>query len=227
MTKKKDLAFIALDPDGMNLCRKIQPHFSGSLVHGRIKRLPESDVPFSDVVTHLQTLYSSGIPVVGVCATGILVRAIAPILAKKTEEPPVIALSHDGKTVVPVLGGHHGANRLARDIAVLLGGQAAITTAADLSCGLALDNPPDGWKVGNPQTIKGLTTALLFGESVRLVVEAGNVDWLMNSSVALADTAPYSILCTDKNVQGSNKNLVLHPPTLALGVGCTRGCTQN
>ena len=36
---------------------------------------------------------SGGRPVVGVCAAGILIRAVAPLLADKTTEPPVVAVA--------------------------------------------------------------------------------------------------------------------------------------
>jgi cobalt-precorrin 5A hydrolase/precorrin-3B C17-methyltransferase len=47
----------------------------------------------------------------------INMRALAPMLRDKHHEPPVIALSADGRHVIPLLGGHAGANRLARRIA--------------------------------------------------------------------------------------------------------------
>src|SRR5690606_37874503 len=62
-------------------------------------------------------LFADGRPIIGICAAGILIRLLAPHLSDKHSEPPVIAVSQDGAHVVPLLGGHHGANRLAREIA--------------------------------------------------------------------------------------------------------------
>ena len=56
-------------------------------------------------------------------AAGIAIRRLAPLLADKREEPPVVAVAEDGSAVVPLLGGHRGANRLARRIARTLGVQ--------------------------------------------------------------------------------------------------------
>jgi cobalt-precorrin 5A hydrolase / precorrin-3B C17-methyltransferase len=53
----------------------------------------------------------------------------------------VIALAEDGSSAVPLLGGHHGANDLARRIAELCSGHAAITTASEVRFGFALDDP--------------------------------------------------------------------------------------
>jgi len=52
--------------------------------------------------------------IVAVMALGIVVRKIAPLLRDKWTDPPVIAVTPDLRFCVPLLGGHHGANELAR-----------------------------------------------------------------------------------------------------------------
>ena len=110
----------------------------GAPLHGRLGRVPDADVVFEDTLEQVRTLFAAGVPVVGVCAAGILIRALAPLLSDKRAEPPVIAVAEDGSAVVPLLGGHRGANALAWRIADLLGIQAAVTTAGDAALGLAL-----------------------------------------------------------------------------------------
>ncbi len=67
----------------------------------------------------MQALYEADTAIVGLCAAGILIRSIAPLLADKQHEPAVIAVASDGSAVVPLLGGLHGANELAQRIAGL------------------------------------------------------------------------------------------------------------
>ena len=98
-----------------------------------------------------------GRPIVGICAAPILIRALAPLLADKRAESPVVAVAADGSAAVPLLGGHRGANRLARAIAGATGGQAAVTTAGDVRLGLALDDPPPGWRAANPEAHRAMT----------------------------------------------------------------------
>ena len=65
-------------------------------------------------------------------AAGIAVRALAPLLRHKSEDPPVLVLDAAGSFVVSLLSGHWGGgNALARHLAGLIGGQAVITTASD------------------------------------------------------------------------------------------------
>ena len=71
--------------------------------------------------------------VVAVMAVGIVVRSLCPHLKDKWTDRPVIAVDSSLSCAVPVVGGHHGANELARFLASRLGLFAAITTATDAS----------------------------------------------------------------------------------------------
>ena len=68
-----------------------------------------------------------------------------------------------GCAVVPLLGGHRGANALAARIAAELGVTAAVTTAGEARLGLALDAPPAGWVLANPENAKAAMAALAGG----------------------------------------------------------------
>ncbi|MGB0439501.1 MAG: precorrin-3B C(17)-methyltransferase, partial [Paracoccaceae bacterium] len=102
------------------------------------------------VTETLRSFFAARRPLVGVCAAGVLIRALAPMLGDKWSEPPVVAVSEDGTAIVPLLGGHHGANDLARTIGEALSATPAITTAGDVAYGVALDSPPVGWVLENP-----------------------------------------------------------------------------
>jgi len=202
----------------------LKKKFAGAEVHGLLGRADDqADVSFSETVDHLQSLFLSNRPIVGIFASGILIRALAPLLSDKKLEPPVLAVSGDGMSVVPLLGGHHGANDLARTIAGVLDGVAAITTAGDARLGLALDAPPGGWRVANPAGAKAVMAALLADEAVALEIEAGNADWIREARATFVEAdATHRIRITDRYVVDGGRDLVLHPPVLALGVGCER-----
>ncbi len=219
-------ALVALSGGGLALARRLQPLLPSSAVHGLAGRADGADHPFGEAMAHLRALFAAGTPIVGICAAGILVRATAPLLADKRAEPPVVAVAEDGSVAVPLLGGHHGANRLARAIAAATGGVAAITTAGDVRLGFGLDEPPPGWRLANPPAGKAVTAALLAGTPVALQVEAGDVGWLRSSGATFDDTGGHRVLVTDRAVGEAEEatTLVLHPPVLALGVGCERGC---
>lgn len=183
-------------------------------VHGREGRVDVADAFFANALDHARELFAAGIPIIGVCASGILIRGVAPLLADKRNEPPVISISDDGGVVVPLLGGHRGANRLARQISEALGGVAAVTTAGDVAMGVALDEPPVGYVLANPEDAKGAMAAMLGGAGVRVTGE--NIFDVENSGDGV------DLVVTEALVEGSEAALVYHPQRFVLGLGCAR-----
>ena len=195
----------------------------GAAVHGREGRVEEADAFFPDALDHACDLFAAGVPVIGVCAAGILIRAVAPLLNDKRTEPPVLAVSDDGSSVVPLLGGHRGANRIAREIAAALHGKAHVTTAGDVALGLALDEPPDGWALENPEEAKAVMAALLAGGGAAVTGdEAAKATWLdalpRGEAVAIHATMEGSVHTDDR------PTLLYRPRRATLGVGCARDC---
>ena len=117
------------------------------------------DVSYAKATPHLAQLFQQGQTIIGLCASGILIRAIATHLTDKRTEPPLIAVAEDGSAIVPLLGGHHGANALAAQIAKITGGNAAITTASDVRFGFALDDVLPGYTLANSKDVKSFTAA--------------------------------------------------------------------
>ena len=105
--------------------------------------------------------------------------------------------------------------------------RAALTTAGDVRFSLALDDPPAGWRIANPEAAKGVAAALLAGEPVSLEVTAGDAGWLTESPAAFADGGARAVRVTERAVADPGPDLVLHPPVLALGVGCERGVAAD
>ncbi|MFQ6017687.1 MAG: precorrin-3B C(17)-methyltransferase [Kiloniellaceae bacterium] len=215
-----DPAIVVLSQGGLDLARRVAAGLPGADVHGLAGRVQGADAGFERTAAHLQELFRAGRPILGVCAAGVLIRALAPRIEDKRSEPPVIALAEDGGAVVPLLGGHHGANDLARRIAGLLGISAAVTTAGDLRFGVALDDPPPGWRLANRADHKAFAGNLLAGARVRLEGEAA---WLRDSRLPFAADGDLVIRVTERAVAGSRRELVYHPAVLCAGVGCERG----
>ncbi|SFJ29975.1 precorrin-3B C(17)-methyltransferase [Jannaschia pohangensis] len=202
---------LALNTAGEATARKVAAAL-GCPLHGRSGRTG-AEITFPNALDHARDLFAAGHPVIGVCASGILIRAVAPLLNDKTSEPPVISVSDDGAIVVPLLGGHHGANRLARRVAEALGGTAAVTTAGDVALGVALDEPPAGYALANPGDAKSVMAALLSGGGATQTGEP------------LFDLPPgnaVEIAVTETPDAGHATRLVYHPMRYTLGVGCAR-----
>ena len=83
-----------------------------------------------DFIQAVQAAFSQGQRLVLICATGIAVRALAPVLEDKYKDPPVLVLDEQGLFVIPLLSGHEGgANEWARQVSEYVSGQLVITSA--------------------------------------------------------------------------------------------------
>lgn len=212
---------VAIGRSGEALAHRLSAQL-GAPVHGRQGRVERADAVFSNALDHVRDLFAAGIPIIGVCASGILIRAVAPLLNDKRAEPPVISVSEDGSVVVPLLGGHRGANRLAREISDAIEAVAAVTTAGDVALGIALDEPPAGWRLANPEHAKAAMATLLNGGGASLAGDAvAAADWLEglpqgDGLVVYCSLAPHA--------PREETALFYHPQRAVLGVGCARNC---
>ena len=211
----KTPAVVVLGQTSVEVARRLMSVLPNATLYGLAGRTTEVDVSFTDFGATLRELFAAGTPIVGLCAAGILIRTIAPLLSDKRYEPPVLAIAEDGSAVVPLLGGLHGVNDLARQIAAVLNVQPAITTTGDIRFRTTLLNPPSGYQLANPDDAKTFISDLLAGSTVRL---EGNAPWLSKSKLPIALDAPLALQITERKGHPASDRLIYHPATLAIAV---------
>jgi cobalt-precorrin 5A hydrolase/precorrin-3B C17-methyltransferase len=210
-------AIVILGASALGLAEKIRSALGEAEIHGLAARGGETDASFTEAMPHIAALFGEGRPIIGICAAGILIRAVGAALESKHIDPPVIAVAKDGSSVVPLLGGHHGANDLTRKIAAAIGGHAAITTASDVKLGIALDQPPVRWRIKDVGAVKRVTAALLNGGKARIINEtSADPSWLST----IDGEGDLKILISHR--ADAEADLVYHPEMLVLGIGCER-----
>ena len=217
--------FVVLSQTGLEVAEGARTVLPGAEIHGLAHRVTGADREFTATLDHLRALFQAGTPIIGLCASGILIRALGPVLREKTSRTAGPgAVAEDASAVVPLLGGHHGANALARRLAAALGIAPAVTTAGDQASASRWTNRrpvgpsptrptpspsgpacwrarPSGWKAARP--------AGWMGCRCRSTPDANGDPGHATRGSRLAS------------------RLVYHPPVLALGVGCERGAARR
>ncbi|MEO0912398.1 MAG: precorrin-3B C(17)-methyltransferase [Pseudomonadota bacterium] len=214
-----ETVFVSLTPGGEAVALRLAAALGGQM-HGWRPSGPV-DAEVTEVAPHLRALFAGGHPLVVVASAGIVVRSLAPLLGDKWAEPAVVAVAEDGSSAVPLLGGHHGANELALRVAEALCGRAALTTAGDVALGVALDAPPEGWRLENPPDAKAATAALLAGRAVVLSGDAPFLAPLEGRVERRASDGPVVL-----SAEGAPP-LIYRKQRFVLGVGCARGCAPE
>ncbi|MBX9255825.1 precorrin-3B C(17)-methyltransferase [Desmonostoc muscorum CCALA 125] len=217
-------AIVVLGQNSVALARKIITVLPGTTLYGLEGRTSGVDVSFKNFGETLRELFAQGRPLIGICAAGILIRTLAPMLSDKKQEPPVLAVAEDGSAVVPLLGGLGGVNDLARRIAEVLDVKPAITTTGDLRLGTALLSPPPGYHLANPEEAKKFISDLLAGAQVKV---EGAAPWLSDSKLPIDANGDLTIQVTEHLVTPMPNCLVYHPATIAIAIDGIIGYTDQ
>lgn len=168
---------------------------------------------------------ADGLIFVGSC--GIAVRAIAPYVTSKVQDPAVVVVDELGTFSVSLLSGHlGGANRLAEEVARAVDATPVITTATDRNGLLAVDSwaRDQGLAIANPEHIKKVSARLLAGEKIKLYSEIP-LEGRLPHGVSLTET-PGDVIISHRTLPETTA-LHLVPPVLTLGVGCRKGISQE
>ncbi len=105
--------------------------FPGDKDAAGIAKFLEADlVDYHDDV--FENAFRENKSIVAVMATGIVVRKIAPLIHDKWTDPPVVVVPSGCRYAIPLIGGHHGANELAKRLTGI-GAEPVITTATEVN----------------------------------------------------------------------------------------------
>ena len=121
--------FFTLTENGRRLARRIdqllQEKLSNEFSEIRMSHCSEN------FTLAVQAAFSRKEVLVMVCATGIVVRTLAPVLVSKYDDPAVLVIDECGKFVIPLLSGHEGgANLFASKVARLIDAHWVQTTSS-------------------------------------------------------------------------------------------------
>jgi cobalt-precorrin 5A hydrolase len=141
--------------------------------------------------------------IVAVMSAGIVVRKVGPLLVDKWTDPAVVVVSPDMAFAIPIVGGHHGANELARELSAL-GIQPVITTATETK--------------GLP-SVEGIAT--------RFSREVANKESTraVNAGILDGKTRVYTVQGPAIVLASPGVSFLSLPGTYSVGVGCRLGVT--
>ena len=118
-------------------------------------------------------IYNQVDGIVAVMATGITIRAIAPLLESKLTDPAVVGVDAQGKFVISLLSGHlGGANDLTHIVAQGINAIPVITTASDIMGKQSVEDLAKKLqlKIENFDSLVALNSAIVNGDRIVIVL---------------------------------------------------------
>ncbi len=226
-----NISLIAFTQAGCTLARDIArglvalPGYEQAhvLVAGPARYAASMDIDaYEDLATWTAQHFSASDALIFVGASGIAVRAIAPYVRDKFTDPAVVSVDETGKFVVPLLSGHvGGANDLARKVAEIVQGQAAISTATDVNKLFAVDEwaARNGLVIRERSVAKEISAALLEGRPVGFQSDF-DIDWELPRGLTEGAADIGFVVSLSETVHPFRSTLHLIPPVVTVGVGC-------
>jgi cobalt-precorrin 5A hydrolase len=168
------MAAIGLCNEGARVVARLMSRLAScdAFVHQCVTELPEAK-RFDRVVELTGEIFASYGGLIYVMPTGVVVRAIAPCLGRKTVDPAVVAVDVGGRWAISLLGGHEGgANALALTVANLLGAEPIVTTTTEAAKNLIVG-------VGCRRGVARETVVAAIREALAMAgASPGRVRWL-------------------------------------------------
>jgi precorrin-4 C11-methyltransferase len=247
--EKKFCAVVAVTRRGWHTAARMMRSLDGADLFLPVKLIEDAgdaQAQFYDDIKHLiaRIFYEYG-QVVLVMASGIAVRLIAPHLASKWQDPAVVVIDDSGKNSISLLSGHWGgANDLAERLALVLGGNAVVTTESDVAGFPALDLLVKALAGGrmpqNKKLLKSLQARMLEGAQVGFCPRdlSGFQNMTGQSNLHFFDTVDelYSSGCTEAVIalmpdmapfQVKNDFYVVPVRNIVAGIGCHKGISAG
>lgn len=218
------ISVISLTPNGGRLALSLAQRLTGEISLYCFEKYPVKDgKSFLKISEAAKEAWECSDGIIFICACGIAVRAIAPLIRSKISDPAVVAADDRGKFAVSLLSGHiGGANRLAGQTAEILGAVPVITTATDSGGKFS----PDMFAVENGLAITDMTMAKEIAAASVRGEKIGFEDLLSGRSANMNAEYGVCISC-NKSVRPFEHTLVLLPKNIVIGAGCRKNISPE
>jgi cobalt-precorrin 5A hydrolase len=153
---------------------------------------------FSEIFPHTKRI-------VAIMSMGIVVRSIAPLLEDKWNDPAVVVVSPDLAYAIPLIGGHHGANELAKELSAL--GILPVITTATESAGR--------------DSVEGV------GERCGCDIVNRESTRQVNAAMLDIDVPVFSVKGPGIVIAGPDVSILLKKGEYTVGIGCRKGVKKE
>lgn len=216
------LAIITLTVQGEKLARQLSHKLENDPTVLKV------DLYHKQVKATLKEIFNKYDCILGIMASGIMIRSVCPLIKDKTSDPAILIIDERAKHIISILSGHlGGGNSFTEKIAELTGAEPVITTATDVNGKIGIDALAHKYfmEVNNPSNILQINRALVNGKNVELRVPQ-RFEYLFEDELVKNSYDPG--LSSDK-IEATFKDtkITLTPLKIVVGIGARKGISRK
>lgn len=175
---------------------------------------------------NIKYLFENYEGIIFIMAIGIIVREISPYIKHKSLDPAILAVSVDGRFIIPILSGHlGGANDLAIDISKTISGIPVITTASDLLGKTAVDiiAKKHDFVISSFKDAMDITSKMINDEKIEIVSDINiDIEDVIKPNQIKQETQGLVYISYKTNLTLGVPFAQLIPKDLVLGIGAKK-----
>lgn len=216
------LAIITLTTHGKELASEIKQRLTDD------PTVIKCDLYHKQVKKTLKIIFRDYDCILGIMASGIMVRSLCKVIRDKTQDPAVLVMDEKSNHIISLLSGHlGGANDYAYKLAYLCRADPVITTATDVNNRMGIDSLVRKYyfEIDNPSNILHINQALANGEIVELEVPE-KFNYLLDDDEVKRS---YKILSSKNDLKAVYQRfkVVITPKKLVVGIGARKGISTE
>ncbi|GAB4307678.1 MAG: cobalamin biosynthesis protein [Methanobacteriaceae archaeon] len=218
------IAIVVISSSGFKLAKNILK---------KLKNDPtifEIDIYQKNVKKTLKNIFNEYNIIIGIMATGIMVRNSCSLINNKYTDPGILIVDDRGKYVISLLSGHLGsANYFALKISKIIKAKPVITTSTDVHGKIGIDEMARWFflEIKNFKKIKTINSAIVENKTVKLIVPP-QFSFLNKYPIIKKS---YSISKNNENnliiASFKSESLELKPKKLVVGVGSRKNVSTS
>lgn len=212
------IAILSVTNQGKNISDKLYEHLIKNPLVLNVTQYHKN------IINTINDIFDKYDCIIGIMASGIMIRSIAPHVNSKLSDPAVLLIDDNANYVISLLSGHFGgANELTVKISAILNSTPVITTSTDVNNKVGIDSIAKHYyfNLKNPKNIKFINKALVNDIKVDLYL-SDKYSYILNDeirdsyTVHIDDKYKYITAKIDEN------DVVLIPKQLVMGIGARK-----
>lgn len=177
-----------------------------------------------NVIETINNIFTQYDCIIGIMASGIMIRSIAPHVNSKLSDPAVLLIDDNANFVISLLSGHFGgANDLTLKISSILNSTPVITTSTDVNNKVGIDSIAKRYycALENPKNIKYINRALINSHSVDLYLPS-NFSYVLDEKVEKSYMVHVDDSLDSIKAVVEDHEVILRPKNMVMGIGARR-----